>query len=109
MRAAPCRGDPFSHGDPVTGPALGETHTVERQGATRSGSLGVALSSREASSRVYFDRVRVPDLVARPARRVLFLDMLEVGEIDGLSQSFHTMTKHPANPVLRPRLARGIR
>ena len=99
-RALP--GDPFSHGEPVTGPPLGETHTVERNGAPGSGSLGVALSSREASSQVYFDRVTVPDLIAKPGRRVLFLDMLEVAAVDGLAESFNAMTKHPANPVVRP-------
>jgi hypothetical protein len=99
-RALP--GDPFSHGEPLTGPVLGETHTVERKGAAGLGSLGVAISGREASSRVYFDRVLVPDLIAKPGRRVLFLDMLEVGAVDGLRESFHAMTKHPTNPVVRP-------
>ena len=79
-RALP--GDPFSHGEPVTGPVLGESHTVERKGASGSGSLGVALSSRETSARVYFDRVTVPDLIAKPGRRVPTPRHVVAGPID---------------------------
>jgi hypothetical protein len=99
-RALP--GDPFAHGEPPTGPALGEAHTVERAAPPGADSLGVAVTSRGSDAGVYFDRVGVPDLVAGPGRRVLFLDMLEVSAVDGLRESFHAMTKHPANPVVRP-------
>lgn len=62
----------------------------------------MALSVRAPTGSVYFDPLLVPELNPEPGRKVLFLDMLEVGALDGLDESFHPMRKHSANPVLRP-------
>ena len=70
-----------------------------RKGA---GTLGMALSVLGPSGSVYFDQLIVPDLEPEQGQKVLFLDMLEVGALNGLVESFHPMQKHPANPVLRP-------
>ena len=95
-------GDPVSHEEATQAPSLSHVHTVERGVRKGSGSLGMALSVLGPSGGVYFDQLMVPDLKPEPGRKVLFLDMLEVGAVDGLAESFHPMQKHPANPVLRP-------
>jgi hypothetical protein len=98
-RALP--GDPAPHDGPAGGPALGAFHTAQKEMRPGAGVLGVALAGSDAEGAVYFDRVVVPRLSPEAGRKVLFLDMLEVGEVDGLVESFHPMKKHPANPVLR--------
>ncbi len=65
-----------------------------------SGNLGVAIAGTGPSAGVYFDRVVVPDLKVEAGRKVLFLDMLEVSALGGLTESFQAMKKHPSNPVL---------
>ena len=102
-------GDPFSHEEgavtlpnrPTTGPKLSDFHSVQKQMAPGSGHLGMAISSTGPSGGVYFDRIKVPDLKPDAGRKVLFLDMLEVGATEGLVEIFHPMKKHPSNPVLR--------
>ncbi len=102
-------GDPFSHEEgvvtspnrPTTGPKLGDFHSVQKEMASGSGYLGMALSSTGPSGGVYFDRMLVPDLQPEPGRKVLFLDMLEVGATQGVVETLHPMKKHSSNPVLR--------
>ena len=84
----------------TTGPTLSPFHTVQRP--DRPGTrLGMAFSGGTPSGPVYFDHLRIPDLPLEPGRKVQFLDMAEIAETDGLTETFHAMRKHPANPVLR--------
>ena len=103
-------GDPLLHEEATNilpnelsaGPALSDFHTVQKQMSPGSGSLGMALTATGSTGGgVFFDRMAVPDLKVEAGRKVLFLDMLEVSETEGLVESFHPMKKHPANPVLR--------
>ena len=103
-------GDPLLHKEATNilpnelsaGPALSDFHTVQKQMSPGSGSLGMTLAATGSTGGgVFFDRMAVPDLKLEAGRKVLFLDMLEVSETDGLVESFHPMKKHPANPVLR--------
>jgi hypothetical protein len=95
-------------GDPLRGGLSADNlppitiHTVQKEMAAGSGALGVAVQKGDGSGAVYFDRLVVPELRAEPGSKVLFVDMLQVGETDGLVETFHPMKKHPANPVLRP-------
>ena len=83
-----------------TGPTLSRFHTVQRQ--ARPGSpIGLALVGSTPSRPVYFDHLSGPDLKVEVGRKVLFLDLAEVESMEGLVESFHSMQKHPANPVLR--------
>ena len=95
-------GDPVPHEEATNAPSLSHFHSVQRGMKKGSGTLGMALAVRGPSGSVYFDQLTVPDLKPERGRKVLFLDMLEVGALDGLAESFHPMQKHPANPVLRP-------
>ena len=84
----------------TTGPTLSPFHTVQRP--LREGSrLGMAFSGSDPSGAVYFDQMPIPDLSVEEGRKVLFLDLAEVAELDGLIETFHPMRKHPSNPVLR--------
>lgn len=94
--------DDMKPGSPAktTGPTLSPSHTVQRP--FRGGSrLGMALAGTNPSGAVYFDHMPIPDLSVREERKVLFLDLAEVAELDGLIETFHPMRKHPSNPVLR--------
>ncbi len=101
-------GDPFAHEEgsltlpteATTGPRLSDFHSVQKQMSSGSGKLGVAIASTGSSGGVYFDRVVVPDLEVEAGRKVLFLDMLEISAMGGLTESFQAMKKHPSNPVL---------
>ena len=56
-----------------------------------------------ASDQFYFDAHEVPDYSSREARRIAFLDNLEVGEMVGLDHQVGQWQKHPA-----PIWGRGI-
>jgi hypothetical protein len=94
-------------GDPLRGGLTADNlpgilvHTAQKQMVPGSGALGVALQKADGSGAVTFDRLVVPGLATAAGSKVLFVDMLEVAETDGLVETFHPMKKHPANPVLR--------
>jgi hypothetical protein len=94
-------GGPESHGR-SGGPVSDFYHTAQKQMSRGQHYLGLALSRGDLSGRVYFDRLLVPSLEPVRDRKVLFVDMLEVGEMDGVVETLHAMQKHPANPVVRP-------
>ena len=94
--------DDLAAGDAATdtGPTLSAFHTVQRQVSPRS-PIGMALAGSTALRPVYFDRMILPELKVEKDRKVLFLDLAEIHSMEGLVESFHPMTKHPANPILR--------
>ncbi|MBI5818110.1 MAG: prolyl oligopeptidase family serine peptidase [Verrucomicrobia bacterium] len=70
--------------------------------AAGADEFGLLLVNREASQPLRAHRIRTPAPVARPGADILFLDMLDVGETRWVGQALGTVTKHPANPLLRP-------
>jgi len=55
-----------------------------------------------AADRVYYTPVVVPSLSAASPEHILFLDLLEVAEMDGLEQSLGKLQRYPGNPVFTP-------
>jgi|GEM_PF-2323103 len=55
-----------------------------------------------AADRVYYTPVVVPDMSAASANHVLFLDLLEIAELDGVEQSLGKLERYPGNPVFTP-------
>ncbi len=90
----------LTHDGAMAGLTLSDFHSVQKQMSPGSGNLGVAIAGTGPSAGVYFDRVVVPELKVEAGRKVLFLDLLEVSALGGLTESFQAMKKHPSNPVL---------
>jgi dienelactone hydrolase/predicted GH43/DUF377 family glycosyl hydrolase len=64
--------------------------------------FGLLLVNRSVPRPWRLHRIRTPRPVARPGADILFMDMLEVGEILWAGQELGKVVKHPENPVLRP-------
>lgn len=79
--------------------APSEHISVEKHMPAGASEIGFAYA---AAGRLFFGTVPVPDLSSSDTRHFLFLDMLEVSELDGVRQHLNQFTKHPANPVFKP-------
>jgi hypothetical protein len=73
--------------------------SVEKHPA--GGDIGMVLVN-VSSAVATFETVPVVMPEARPGQRVLFLDMLEVGKMEGVEQVLVPATKDEANPVFTP-------
>src|SRR5262249_18302368 len=54
-----------------------------------------------AAGRLYFGTVPVPSVSTQEDRHILFLDMLEVSSMHGLTRRLGQFEKYPDNPVFR--------
>ena len=77
--------------------------SVEKRPGARSGDIGLLLTCEPPVDRVAYRRQVVPDIEARPGRRVLFLDMLEVARAQDVCMDVQPAVKHPDNPPHGPR------
>lgn len=55
-----------------------------------------------AADRVYYTPAVVPGLSAASSEQVLFLDLREVAEMNGVEQSLGRLERYPGNPVFTP-------
>jgi hypothetical protein len=79
--------------------APSEHLTVEKRMPSQASELGFAYA---AAGRLYFGTVPVPSISTETSRHYLFLDMLEVAEVQGLNHKLNRFAKHPGNPIFGP-------
>ncbi|MCX6619962.1 MAG: hypothetical protein NTY38_02560 [Acidobacteria bacterium] len=87
-------------------PRMEENHlsidriSVEPRMSLPAEGIGLALSHEGAGARQEFYTIPVPALRATPGKRVLFLDLLELERLDGLTLSLNQARKYEGNPVI---------
>lgn len=69
-------------------------------GGKSSMSIGVMTGHSSAFPTARFDVLSVPSLSAEPQRKILFLDLKEIQELDGLELRLDTASKFSGNPVI---------
>jgi hypothetical protein len=86
--------------------ALGDRVALEAQAPPDASDL---LCAAGAGGRVFLSRLPVPFIDARDRRHVLFLDLLEVGELAGAVQRLGRAEKRPENPIVTPEAVAAAR
>ncbi len=76
----------------------GDACGAERMMRADAEEFGIILA--DSSHRLYFDTVSVPVPKTEKKSRVMFLDLLEVADIEGVTQVVEPMEKDSCNPVL---------
>ena len=80
-------------------PRMEDTHlpidriSVEARQPAGRGDIGLLVESEGPRPAAYFRRISVPTLAAEPGRKILFLDLEEIGALDGLSLALNHPTK----------------
>jgi len=73
---------------------------VEERMRADGNDLGLLIENTSTTPAAAFRRIELPRLEAEPGRKVLFLDLEEIAEIDGLQQHLNSPRKQ--GPVLPP-------
>ena len=79
--------------------APSEYMAVEKHMPLNSSDIGFAYA---AAGRLYFGTVPVPSASTAETRHFLFLDMLDVSQIEGIKQHLNQFKKYDGNPVFKP-------
>ena len=75
--------------------------SVEEKSPAGAGDIGLVVSNESARPHTLFHRMAVPSLVARPGKKVLFLDLKEVQRMEGLELVLNPARKYEGNPIVR--------
>ncbi|MCW5977907.1 MAG: hypothetical protein KIT09_07505 [Bryobacteraceae bacterium] len=79
--------------------APSEYISVEKHMPADAAEIGFAYA---AAGRLYFGTIPLPGASTADSRHLLFLDLLEIAEAQGVRQNLNRFAKHPENPVFRP-------
>ena len=85
--------------------APSEYMTVEKHMPEDASEIGFAYA---AAGRLFFGTVPVPGPSTSDSRHILFLDMLEIAEIEGLRQNLNQFSKDPKKPRVQTFRARWV-